>query len=194
MKENDIIHANLNSYLKLSDAEFRHVYNSLTFKQFNKGENLHQAGNICDSAFFIIKGSIRYFNLVDGEEITGQFFFEGAWYSDYESFLLNKPSEQTIQTMEQTKAALLSKKALNQLYDEIPRFEKFGRLMAENAFMGLRKRTESLTHQSAMDRYVALCTERPKVIQRVAQKYIASYLDIKPQSLSRIRSQLLKSN
>lgn len=180
-------------YISLTHEESEYFYNLLKVKTFKKGENLHRSGKICDKAFFMLEGCFRYYNIIDGEEITGQFFFEGAWYSDYESFLLNTPSEQTIEALEKTRVAILYKSDLNRLYVELPKFERFGRLMAENAFIGLRKRTESLTHQSATERYIELSKNRPKVIQRVPQKYIASYLSIKPQSLSRIRRELLKN-
>ena len=131
---------------------------------------------------------------MDGEEITGQFFFENGWYTDYESFLLQKPSKQNIDALEPTELILLSKSDLFNLYITIPKFEKFGRIMAENAFMGLRNRTELLTQQSAEERYLKLVKERPKVIERVPQHYIASYLGIKPPSLSRIRKRIMSNS
>ncbi len=182
----------MNKFISLSSDEAEYFYSLLKIKSFEKGEDIHKIGRICSKAFFILEGCFRYYNIIDGEEITGQFFFEGAWYSDYESFLLEIPSEQTMEALEPTRVAILSKTNLNKLFSELPKFERFGRLMAENAFIGLRKRTEALTHKSATDRYIELSQNRPKVIKRVPQKYIASYLSIKPQSLSRIRRKLLK--
>jgi len=181
---------NMSRYVKLSNDDFERFYATLKFKTFKKRENLLVSGSICREAFFIIEGCIRYYNVSDGEEHTGQFFFEGSWYSDYDSFLFERPSKQTIQAIEETSVAILSKASMNQLYDEMPRFERFGRLMAENAFMGLRQRTEALTQLSALDRYMRLVENRPKVIQRVPQRFIASYLGIRPQSLSRIRKSI----
>ncbi len=190
MSRHNLLKASLAKFVMLSDEEFETFTDALSFKKFKKGENLHQAGKICDMAFFIQQGCVRYYNIVGDEEITGQFFFEESWYSDYESFLLNVASDQTIQALETTHVAILYKHTLDKLYVEIPKFERFGRLMAENAFIGLRRRTESLTHQAATERYVELVQDRPKVIQRVPQKYIASFLNVKPQSLSRIRKEL----
>ncbi len=136
---------------------------------------------------------MRYFYEVDGDEHTGQFFFENGWYTDYDSFLSGKPSHQNIEALEKTDLLLLDKKHLEALYDQNPRFERFGRLMAERAYLGVRKRTESLTNQSAEERYLQLVKDRPKVIERIPQHYIASYLGIQPQSLSRIRKQILEN-
>ncbi|MEM0995359.1 MAG: hypothetical protein AAGI49_20165 [Bacteroidota bacterium] len=108
--------------------------------------------------------------------------------------MLKKPSDQYIQALEKTTVAVLSREATYELYDLIPKFERFGRLMAENAFIGLRRRTETLTHLSAEERYLNLVNNRPKVIQRVPQHYIASYLGIKPQSLSRIRKRIFEES
>jgi len=79
---------------------------------------------------------------------------------------------------------------LEKLYKEVPQFERFGRFLAEQAFIGLRKKTNNLTLLDAKQRYLNLLKERPKVIERIPQHYIASYLGIKPQSLSRIRKNL----
>ena len=80
---------------------------------------------------------------------------------------------------------------MEKLYTEVPKFERFGRLMAEQAFIGLRKKTDNLTLLNAKERYLNLLKQRPKVIERIPQHYIASYLGIKPQSLSRIRKNLI---
>ena len=187
MNDKKLLDECMAKFISLSPEETEYFHTLLKIKTFEKGEVIHRIGKICNYAFFILEGSIRYYNLVDGEEITGQFFFEGAWYSDYESFLLDIPSEQTIEAIENTRVAILSKRNLNKLFIELPKFERFGRLMAENAFVGLRKRTDTLTQLSATERYLELCKNRPKVIKRVPQKHIASYLSIKPESLSRIR-------
>ncbi len=85
---------------------------------------------------------------------------------------------------------MLSSKDLQQLYIDIPKFERFGRLMAENAFLGIRRRNEMLENQTAEERYLNLMKDRPKVFERIPQHYIASYLGIKPPSLSRIRKRI----
>ncbi|MEL6536561.1 MAG: Crp/Fnr family transcriptional regulator, partial [Bacteroidota bacterium] len=187
MLKRQLVKENIAKYIDLTEEEFDYFYGLLEIRNYGKKEVVHAIGQVCQWAYLILEGSIRYFHLVDGEEKSGQFFFEGAWYSDYDSFLFGTPSLQTIQAVEKTQAARLSKESLHQLYQQVPKFEKFGRLMAENAFIGIRKRTESLTHLSATERYLDLMRNRPKVIQRIPQKYIASYLDIQPQSLSRIK-------
>lgn len=157
-----------------------------------KKQLLLKEGDICDFTCFIARGCVRYFHNIDGEEHTGQFFFENAWYTDYESFLTGKPSAQNIEALEATDLLILKKTDLYALYDANPRLERFGRLMAEQAYLGARRRNESLTNQSPEERYLKLIQQRPKVFERIPQHYIASYLGIQPQSLSRIRKRLAR--
>lgn len=177
--------------INLDKDEIQHFIGKLQLKQFGKKEMVLQEGSVCRHTHFINKGCLRYFYNVDGQENTGQFFFENSWYTDYESYISGKPSRQNIETLEKSELILLAKTDLHQLFIDIPKFEKFGRIMAENAFLGLRYRNEMLTNQTAEERYLNLITERPKVFERIPQHYIASYLGIKPPSLSRIRKRIL---
>ena len=134
------------------------------------------------------RGGLRYFYTLEGEERTGQFFFEGEWYTDYDSFLDQKPSAQNIQALEPTRVWLMAKPDLYRLYEERPVFEHFGRLMAEQAYRGSKARGAALLNQTPAERYARLLRERPQLVQRVSQRLIATYLDIKPESLRRIRT------
>ncbi|MEJ8819060.1 Crp/Fnr family transcriptional regulator [Lacibacter sp. H407] len=179
--------------INLDKSETSHFISKLQIKQFQKKEIVLKEGAICKFSFFINKGCFRYFYNINGTENTGQFFFENSWYTDYDSYLSGKPSKQTIETLEKSEIILLAKSDLQQLFHDIPKFEKFGRIMAENAFLGLRNRNEMLTNQTAEERYLNLIKERPKVFERVPQHYIASYLGIKPPSLSRIRKRIVEA-
>jgi CRP-like cAMP-binding protein len=97
-----------------------------------------------------------------------------------------------IEALEKTTLLVLAKTDLEKLFIEIPKFERFGRLIAENAFLGLQQRTEMYVNQSPEQRYLKLMNDRPNIFQRVPQHYIASYLGIKPPSLSRIRKRILE--
>lgn len=174
-------------FISLNREEMAAFTNKLNHKQLDKKQYLIRDGQVCKEIYFINSGCLRYFYLVDGEEKTTQFFFENSWYTDYGSFLSGKPTDHFAETLEPTELLSIDKQDLEQLYTEVPRFEKYGRLMAENAYLGLRHRTKSLTNLSAAERYLNLIHERPRIFERIPQHYIASYLDMKPQSLSRIR-------
>jgi CRP/FNR family transcriptional regulator, anaerobic regulatory protein len=184
----------INQIISLTDTEFEQFLAFTEIRKLKKKELILREGEICRAAWFINYGSLRYFYLVNGEEHTGQFFFENSWFTDFNSFLSSQPSKLYVEALEKTEIILISRASIEKLHTQIPKFERFSRLMAENAFKGLRNKTEMLANQSPEERYLNLVKERPKLIQRVAQRYIASYLGIKPQSLSRIRRRIFDNS
>ncbi|MBC7889869.1 MAG: Crp/Fnr family transcriptional regulator, partial [Ferruginibacter sp.] len=167
---------NIARFVNFSDQEADALLAILKEKKLKRKEHLLREGDLCNYAAFIVTGCLRYYYIVNGEESTGQFFFENGWYSDYESFLSGEASSQNIQALEDCTLYLIYRKDLELLFSQYPVFEKFGRLMAERAVLGLKKKNEFLTLQSFEQRYLQLIKDRPKVIERVSLKYIASYL------------------
>lgn len=186
------LHANLAQYVSLTDEEFALITAKITYQALRKNEMLLRAGQVCQNAFFINEGCLRYFYTVDGEEKTGQFFFENDWYTDFDSFISGNPSEENIQALEPCKLLILSRRDLIALFDSVPTLERFGRLVAEQAFLGIKSRNASFLNQSPEQRYLRLLKNRPKIVSRIPQHYIASFLGIKPESLSRIRKRLFE--
>ncbi|WP_445908730.1 Crp/Fnr family transcriptional regulator [Yeosuana sp.] len=189
--KNTVLNA-LKNYVQVNEEEGEAFISILKEKKLKRKEQLIRQGDVCDFAVFIFKGCLRYYYIQNGEDCTGQFFFENGWYSDYESFLSGNPSIQNIEALEDCVLYAFTRKDLENLYIEFPVFERFGRLMAERAVLGLMKKNEILSIYTHEERYLQLITERPKVIERVSLKHIASYLGMKPESLSRIRSRLSK--
>lgn len=181
----------LKKFVLLNDEETEAFTAILNERKLKRKEQLIREGDVCDFAVFIYSGCLRYYYIQNGEDCTGQFFFENGWYSDYESFLSGKPSIQNIEALEDCILYSFTRKDLESLYIKYPVFERFGRLMAERAVLGLMKKNEILSIYTHEERYLQLIAERPKVVERVSLKYIASYLGMKPESLSRIRTRLL---
>ena len=184
------LYQQINKIIELTKEEFDLVKSHFFEKKFKRKETILRKGEVCKHVYFILDGCIRYYYNVEGEEHTGQFFFENGWYTDFDSYLTGQPSQQNIDALEATKLLMISKVSMELIYQKIPVFEKFGKIMAENAFLGLKNRTKMLTNLNAEERYISLINERPKVIERIPQHYIASYIGIKPQSLSRIRKKI----
>lgn len=181
----------LKQFVSINEIEGDAFVNILREKKLKRKEQLIRQGDVCDFAVFIFSGCLRYYYIQNGEECTGQFFFENGWYSDYQSYLSGQPSIQNIEALENCVLYSFSRKDLEKLFIDFPVFERFGRLMAERAVVGLSKKNEILSIYTHEERYLNLIAERPKVVERVALKYIASYLGMKPESLSRIRKRLL---
>lgn len=181
------------SQVNFNEEEGEAFLRMLHYKKFKRKEHILTEGSVCNFVMFIVSGCIRkYFYSNEGEERTGQFFFENGWFSDYQSFTTETPSMLNVQALEDCEIYMFYKPDLLKLYDEYPVFERFGRLKAEQVVMAMMKKNENLVSLSYEERYLNLIKERPKVIERVQLKYIASYLNMKPESLSRIRSRLSK--
>jgi CRP/FNR family transcriptional regulator, anaerobic regulatory protein len=176
------------------NKEEEEVFNDiLILEQFKKKEFLLKEGQVCNKISFINSGCMRAFYDVDGIENTVQFFFANSWYTDYASFLTGQTAVENMQAIEPCEIVQFKKADLYKLYTQYPVFEKVGRVMAENAFLSLSRLNQMLTNEEPEERYLNLFKTRPEIVERIPQHYIASYLGIKPESLSRIRKRILSA-
>ncbi len=181
---------NIKSFVALSQEDEEAFLRILEVKKYIKKEFILEEGQICDSIFFINSGCARVFFNIEGEEKIVQFFFGDSWYTDYGSFLTGQPTIENLQAIEPCEVVHFKKNDLYNLYTTNPVFEKVGRIMAENAFMSLMQLNTMRTNLEPEERYLNLLKQRPELVERIPQHYIASYLGIQPQSLSRIRKRI----
>jgi len=177
-------------FLNFSDEELLRFKQFLKPTEIKKGEYFLQEGAICQNVLFIEEGLLRIYHLHNDKEIIRQFIFENSFFTEYESFLAQKPSFYFVEALEDCKALALHYKDLNALYDSSINFLRFGKMMAENVVQHVGHRYMSILRDDATTRYNNLIKERPKVLQRVPQYMIASYLGITPEALSRIRKNM----
>jgi CRP-like cAMP-binding protein len=182
--------SDLTRMLNSNDAENKAFMSILRHKNFKKNEHLLVEGEICDYGIFINEGCIRYYYLIDGVESTGNFFFENDWYADFESFLYGKPSLLNIEALEDCSVYYAYKNDFESLVSEFPVFKDFLRIMMERTIKGLTGRNMAMTLLSPEERYLRFIKYCPKVVERVSLKHIASYLGVRPESLSRIRTRI----
>ncbi len=160
-------------------------------KHLKKKDHWLAPGDYCNSIAFISKGCLRiYFPFEEGTERTARFLFEGEWVSDYESVNTRTKSMMGIEALESTDIFIIRMEDINDLYDKFPSLERIGRLVAEHNVVDICKRYRSLLHDSPAKRYMDLIETQPQVIDRIPQHYIASFLGIEPESLSRIRKKI----
>lgn len=160
------------------------------FEQANirKKKDLLVPGEICKYNYFIVKGCIRTYYIDDkGVEHIYHIRFDNNWAGDLESFFSQKPSKYYIEALEDTQYIRISKDRLDQLYDEVPAFDRYFRILFQKAYVNTLKRLNANMWEPAIDRYKDMLKEHPDMFQRVPLAYIASYLGITPESLSRIR-------
>jgi CRP-like cAMP-binding protein len=192
--ENDIDLSQIKEYIakfvEYSDDQFSVFLQSQKKRLIPKGGFLMEAGQVCDYVAFINKGYFRAFCIVDNDDVTYNFSFEGNFFTDYPSFLSRRPSNESHQALVDSEVLTISFADMQRAYHEKPATEKFGRLIAEYIIMGISERNRSMLFMSPEERYLNLMKTRPKVIANIPQHYIASYLGIQPESLSRIRKRL----
>ena len=139
---------------------------------------------------FVEEGIIRLYIPKVDNDITFGFVFENSFISAYDSFLTQLPSSYAVETITKTVLWRLRYHDLQVIYDETAVGNKMGRKASEDLFLKKTKRELSFLNDTAEERYVKLFSERPEVIQRIPLKYIASYIGITPQALSRIRKRI----
>ena len=177
--------------VKLDDAAWGEMQERLVVRNYRKKQPFVAEGKVCREIGFICKGSFRYFKLIDGVEVSTFFSFEHNWVSAYTSFLRKTPSFVGVEAMEESEVLVLSYDDLQYLYDHYLAFERFGRLMAEYLVGCLDDRMLSLLLKTPEERYLKTLLENSLYFERVPQHYIASYLGIAPESLSRIRKRVM---
>jgi CRP-like cAMP-binding protein len=159
-------------------------------KQLNKGEFYIQPGEVENYVSFINSGGLKASYLHEEKEVIIDLVFENNYFSEYQSFLTQSPCKSCIQALEDTELIKLSYQDVQRFYEIYPTLQKFGRLIAEYLFTSISGRTSSLLLETAEARYKKIVDRNPKLLQRVPQYMIASYIGVTPEALSRIRKRI----
>jgi CRP-like cAMP-binding protein len=184
----DILFSNFAMHIALSDSETKLIKLNVHSKELKKNEALLNAGEICRNIYFVGNGCLRVFNTdKQGEQHNTLFCPENWWCTDIASFSRQIPAFYNIQALEDTEVFYFSYDQLEQLYIEVPKLERFFRILTQNGFYLYQRRITSNLSKTAEERYVLFGKQYPKLEQRIAQKHIASYLGITPVFLSMIR-------
>ena len=185
---------NVGLKIDLTDSEKEKFTSLLDYKFIPKKTMLLQEGEICQFEFYLQKGCVRtYYIDNNGFEVTLQFGVEDWWISDIASFHEQKPSKLFIETLEDSDMFMLSVKAKEELLKEIPKFERLFRTLVQRKLCAIQNRLIDTISKTAQERYLDFLGLYPNIPQRVAQHYIASYLGISPEFVSKIRKRIHNS-
>lgn len=180
-----------NNIFKLEEEYFEILFSVLKIRLIKKSEYFLKQGECCNHFLFVKSGLLRSFHVNEaGNDISYNFHFNGAIFSEYESLLHSKKSTLSIQSIQDSELFTLHKEDLKKLYTIDPYWQIYGRKMKENLYLDSRKRIEDLLYRTPEIRYQNLVASSPHIFKFVAQKHIASYLGITPQSLSRIKKRI----
>ena len=149
-----------------------------------------QEGQVFRHMYFVERGVLRLVNNTGDHEITEAFFSDDQFAVDFEGFLTQEPVRRRLEVVEPGTGFFVPHGDVHTAYERFPEMQMFGRLIAEWAFTQVTLRIEEMNTRTPEERYVRLRDERPDLMQRVPQRMIASYLGIRPESLSRIRRRL----
>lgn len=189
----DAINTAVRKSCPFTEEELKLFNSLLQFKTLPKKTFLLQEGEVCNFESFINKGCIRNYYIDDhGAEVTLQFAIEGWWVSDIASFHERKPSRMFIETLEDCEVLSLSPEHKEQLLKQAPAFERMFRLMVQRNLSRLQERLFQTILTTATEKYLDFLERYPTIPQRVAQHYIASYLGLSPEFLSKVRTRLAK--
>lgn len=179
----------------LTDKEFELFTQFFFAKSFDKKIILAEEGKTCKYVYFILKGSAySYYINENGEKTVIQFAIENYWITDQYSFFSQKPGIYFIETLEPIDVLVMTRENYDKLCCSSQLFEKFFRVLLQNALIALQYRLAKTNSEEAESRYQEFSTLHPHFVQRIPQYLIASYLGIKPQSLSRIRKKISDQN
>ncbi|MCP1384717.1 Crp/Fnr family transcriptional regulator [Runella salmonicolor] len=162
----------------------------MIIKNLPKGHLLLKEGQYNNDTYFILEGLVRQYKLIDGNEITTNFFSEEQWIISLENFKVKTPSKYNLICVEDTCLVIGNEQKAQELFKQFPRFESISRQIMETVFFEQQNLMTTYITDKPEQRYLKLLKSRPEIFQRVPQYDIATYIGVKPESLSRIRKKL----
>jgi len=184
----DLILKNIAKHISLTEDEAAYFTSLLRPQQVAKKDFILKEGELCKYISFVNSGTLRaYYAVKEDKESTVMFALPDWWITDMYCFVNQQPAMLTIEAVEDSHIFQLQKIDLDTLYVSIPQFERFFRIIMQNAYIREQLRVIQSLSLSAEERYHNFLEKYPQVAKQVTQKQIASYLGITPEFLSAIR-------
>ena len=188
----NVLFNHIEDKVSLTDKDKERIKTFFVPKRLRKRQYLLQAGDVCKYLVFVAKGLLRTYNVDDkGNEHMSVFGWEGWWISDFNSFLSVEPAVFNIDAIEDSDLFMISRENYEALMVAVPIMDRYFRILYQKSLVTKERRLMSSITHSAEERYVQLAESNPKIITRIPQNLIASYLGIAPETLSRIKKNLV---
>ncbi len=181
----------MSKFNKFTQEEINAVVENTQLENFKKGVTILQEGQICTKCFFVLEGCLRQYQIINGEEKTTAFFFEGEAAVLYSSYLEKKPSKYYLSTIENSILTTGTRIAEKELHKKYPKLENLLNTLMPYDYNKSQEHIELLTNYSPEERYLTVLKTRPELLNRIPLHLIASYIGVTPESLSRIRKRIL---
>ncbi|MEX2641086.1 MAG: Crp/Fnr family transcriptional regulator [Balneolales bacterium] len=187
----DKLYESIQQNVSLTAEEWELCKYNFRPKRMLKRQFLLQEGDVCHRLTFAEKGALFSYSVdPKGGQHVIQFAFEGWWIADLQSFFTNTPSSFNIEVLEDSDLLIIDRKNHDMLLNEIPAYERYQRIILQNAYVALQQRVENSLGLTAEEKYARLIRKNPEFMNWVPQHLVASYLGISPETLSRVRGQL----
>lgn len=188
-----LILQNIYKHITLTQKEEEYFLSLLEERNLKKKQVFLHEKELVKHAVFVSTGCLRsYATDRDGYEHILQFAPEGWWITDMAGLISGQPGKLTIEALEDSEVLLFSRENQMRLFEKVPKFERFFRIITEKSVAASNNRLLDYMSLSAQERYDVFCKLYPSLMQRLPQKLIASYIDVTPEFLSKIKSELLK--
>lgn len=178
----------IHEIVSLTDDEWELCKNNFRPKRMLKRQFLLQEGDVCRQLTFVEKGALYSYSVDSkGNQHVLRFAFDGWWIADLQSFFTGSPSTLNIEMLEDSELLVLDRKNHEKLLENIPAYERYHRIIVENAYVALQQRVENALGLTAEEKYTRLIEYNPEFMNRVPLNLVASYLGVSPETLSRVR-------
>ena len=189
----------LHSYLMrlapdISEISWRFFEGAFDLRTYHRNQLILRQGDPCEYVWFINRGIVEKYYVINGKERVNDLVTEENFFSDFNGFLFQLPSNLGIRAIEETETLRISYSDVQRLYASTPETDRLGRLIAEKMLVSQSQRIAQLTLLSPEERYREYLASNPGILLRVPQYLIASYLSLTPESLSRIRARFKKNH
>jgi CRP/FNR family transcriptional regulator, anaerobic regulatory protein len=184
---------NIAKHVTLTSEEEALFLSKTETKTYKTKSILLHSGEIAKNTYFVNSGILRSFTINDNIiEHVLHFACEGWWIGDMYSYISGKPGNLFIEVLEEAEVVFICKENHEKLYQQIPKLERFFRILAENSLVAHQERLMDNLSLSAEERFEKMCEKYPSLIQKVAQKHLASYIGVTPEFFSKMKSKLLR--
>ncbi len=188
----NVLFSHIEQKVPLTERDKTAIETFFIAKKLRKRQYLLQEGDVCKHLTFVAKGLLRTYSVDDkGDEHMSLFGWEGWWVSDFNSFLSGQPAVFNIDAIEDSELLLISRDNYEALMLEVPIMDRYFRILYQNSLVTKERRIMSSITHTAEEKYLQLIESSPQLVERIPQHLIASYLGIAPETLSRIKKNLV---
>lgn len=194
-ESHNLIIKNVSRFIELTDLEKQKYISLLKEVNIKKRDFLLQAGDVARYEYFITKGCLKTYSIdEEGKQHISMFGIEDYWTTDMASFISGEPSQFFVEALEDTELLAMPRTKYDLLFQEIPKFERFYRILYQRSLMSYIRRSNLNISMTAEERYIRFMERYPHIVRRIKQKDLAAYIGVTPEFISMIKLKIKKTS